>query len=75
MIDTTVYAFGEEGCHCPKCGRRVDYPSDEREADVECHCGYQFRAGWADPQCGNCREFLDDPDAEDDSLCPDCSKS
>lgn len=36
------------------------------------HRGIEMFDPW-DPQCGNCREFLDEENAEDDSLCEECT--
>lgn len=79
MSDVVIHSFGEEGCLCPFCGCRGEYDESTVNADggfqAWCPRGHRWTASFADPQCGNCREFLEDPDAEDDSLCPKCKAS
>lgn len=76
-MSADVWGHGEEGVVCPGCGSR-DVDVDEARMDGEpepakCRtCGRGWLAAWADPQCGECREFLPDG-AEDDSLCEACS--
>lgn len=76
MNITDVWGHGEEGVVCPGCGSR-DVACDVDAMDAgptvaDCRtCGNSWLASWADPQCGECREFLPDG-AEDDSLCETC---